>query len=997
MSGSFAAGLRLNVDPTGAEEGGRRTEAALGGVKREARETEQQMGRMGDRSDRELTRTQRAASGAAARMNVLAAAATAAALAFASRSAGAYNQYSRSLAEVSTLIEGTEEEMAYLDRQARELAGTFGGTATQQAQAFYQAISAGAGSVQEANELLAVANRLAVGGVTDVTTAVDGLTTVMNAYRSSGLGASEASDILFTGVRAGKTTIAELSAALGQVVPTSASVGIGLDEIVSATAALTASGQSTSQAITGIRQAMVSVISPTSEAQKLAERIGLDFSVTALRAKGLAGFLDEVRTRTGGSQEAMAQLFGSVEALNAVLALTGDAGVTFNQTLQDMASASGATQTAFDQVSESLSQRLSVQMGILNGYALQLGQVVLSAVVPALETATAAMGFLADNSHEVQGIILATATAAGVYFAPAIYAAVTATGAWIAALITLRGVLIATGIGAIVIGAGLLIGKFIELVEKTGGVGEAFRLLKNVGEEALERIGFATGSLTAKFLSGWNDIKSSAYNMFQGMVDRGYSFANTMVGIAVGSKDAFVAAFQALPDALGNLMYATANTVVAGVEALINAVIGSINNFTSSVRDMLNGLPDWAKPEGGFTFGGGINEVSLGGVENPYAGSEGVAQSAGDAFTSALGQNYVGRAPQGAGELAEIFERTARSYEDLSETLGRRATQPLRSIEELRAAIAGVNEEVESGAGQNPETPLIPDPAALPGDVDIPDFSGGSSGGGASTAVDEVDELSDAYENLRSSIDPAYARSREFAEAQEVVKAALDAGVISQQEYIETMRLLNEEYSDLNETQVEGAEKAAKFFTSIVTGAKSASEAVSDLASRLADKLLNQGFEMLIGGLFGGGGPLSGGAGILDFIFNANGNSFDAGSITAFANGGVVSRATPFGMSNGKMGVMGEAGPEAILPLSRGSDGKLGVKSEVQNSQSETNVNVSIPVNVENYSNSEVEVNQSDERIDIIIKKEVNNVLASGGADRSMNSRYGLRPRSPGV
>ena len=44
-----------------------------------------------------------------------------------------------------------------------------------------------------------------------------------------------------------------------------------------------------------------------------------------------------------------------------------------------------------------------------------------------------------------------------------------------------------------------------------------------------------------------------------------------------------------------------------------------------------------------------------------------------------------------------------------------------------------------------------------------------------------------------------------------------------------------------------------------------------------------------------------------------------------FANGGIVSSTTPFGMRGG-MGVMGEAGPEAIMPLARGADGKLGVR-----------------------------------------------------------------------
>jgi lambda family phage tail tape measure protein len=55
------------------------------------------------------------------------------------------------------------------------------------------------------------------------------------------------------------------------------------------------------------------------------------------------------------------------------------------------------------------------------------------------------------------------------------------------------------------------------------------------------------------------------------------------------------------------------------------------------------------------------------------------------------------------------------------------------------------------------------------------------------------------------------------------------------------------------------------------------------------------------------------------------GAAFCQGGVRPFANGGIVSSATPFGMRGG-MGVMGEAGPEAIMPLARGPDGKLGVR-----------------------------------------------------------------------
>lgn len=59
----------------------------------------------------------------------------------------------------------------------------------------------------------------------------------------------------------------------------------------------------------------------------------------------------------------------------------------------------------------------------------------------------------------------------------------------------------------------------------------------------------------------------------------------------------------------------------------------------------------------------------------------------------------------------------------------------------------------------------------------------------------------------------------------------------------------------------------------------------------------------------------------------AKGGAFEGGNVVKFATGGIVSSPTNFGMSGGRTGLMGEAGPEAIMPLTRGSDGKLGVKA----------------------------------------------------------------------
>lgn len=69
-------------------------------------------------------------------------------------------------------------------------------------------------------------------------------------------------------------------------------------------------------------------------------------------------------------------------------------------------------------------------------------------------------------------------------------------------------------------------------------------------------------------------------------------------------------------------------------------------------------------------------------------------------------------------------------------------------------------------------------------------------------------------------------------------------------------------------------------------------------------------------------------SGITSFLFSANGNAFSGGRVMPFANGGVVGGPTMFPMAGGRTGIMGEAGPEAIMPLKRTRGGKLGVAVE---------------------------------------------------------------------
>ena len=113
---------------------------------------------------------------------------------------------------------------------------------------------------------------------------------------------------------------------------------------------------------------------------------------------------------------------------------------------------------------------------------------------------------------------------------------------------------------------------------------------------------------------------------------------------------------------------------------------------------------------------------------------------------------------------------------------------------------------------------------------------------------------------------------------------------------------------------------------SIVDGTKSVSDAFKDMARAIIADLYQIYVVKQITGMISGAimGPAAAGG----YFGPAGGVGGGSGATIAYADGGVVGSPTTFGMSGGRTGLMGEAGPEAIMPLKRGANGKLGVQAE---------------------------------------------------------------------
>jgi len=212
----------------------------------------------------------------------------------------------------------------------------------------------------------------------------------------------------------------------------------------------------------------------------------------------------------------------------------------------------------------------------------------------------------------------------------------------------------------------------------------------------------------------------------------------------------------------------------------------------------------------------------------------------------------------------------------------------------------------------------------------------------------------------------------------------------------ERLRVLNDIAKDEMDLEMKKQQATQKWLDTsldgLITFATEGKDAFKGFAKAVILDLikiqLQQQFTGLFGGLFGGllggaaspinttaGVSLAGSAGQVNVLMNANGNAFNGGSVVPFANGGVFDSPTAFPMRGGKTGVLGEAGPEAILPLTRGPNGALGVIAEGAGGKS---VTIQTTVNVQGKGDGEQISKEVVMAIRGLVKQELGNSSRPG-------------------
>lgn len=255
--------------------------------------------------------------------------------------------YETSLAKVGTIADLGNLSIQKLGSQITDMSNTMGIAATDIAEATYQAISAGQDTAN-AVEFAGQAAKLATAGFTSTTSAVDILTTALNAYGLSADQATHVSDVLLTTQNLGKTSVDELSSSMGRVIPLAAAYNVSVENLSSGLAVMTANGIATAEATTYTKSMLNELGDTGSTVGKiLQQQTGKSFAHLNAEGKSLGDVLQILYDSVGGDSTAFAGLWSSVEAGTGALSLASGGADKFNGVLAQMVDSAGATETAY--------------------------------------------------------------------------------------------------------------------------------------------------------------------------------------------------------------------------------------------------------------------------------------------------------------------------------------------------------------------------------------------------------------------------------------------------------------------------------------------------------------------------------------------------------------------------------------------------------------------------------------------------------------------------
>lgn len=324
-------------------------------------------------------------------------------------------QFETSTAMVATIADTSQKSLSNISKEVRSYSNETGEAASDMAEATYQAISASVNTA-DAAAFAGTATKLAVGGFTSATTAVDVLTTAINSYGLAASDATQLSDYLITTQNLGKTSVDQLAQSVGKVIPLASAYNVQMDNLSSAYAVLTANGIATAESGTYLKS-MLSELGDTGSdvSEVLLNSTGKTFAQLMEQGYSLGDVMSMLGDAVDGDSTAFNALWSSTEAGIGALSLFNAGADKYNSVLDSMRTSAGATEKAYSTMADTTDKSKQRMENAFNNLKISVGDVLNPALTQVYEGFTNVFAGMSDFVYEHPAVVAAiSAIAVGV-------------------------------------------------------------------------------------------------------------------------------------------------------------------------------------------------------------------------------------------------------------------------------------------------------------------------------------------------------------------------------------------------------------------------------------------------------------------------------------------------------------------------------------------------------------------------------------------------------
>lgn len=324
-------------------------------------------------------------------------------------------QFETSTAMVATIADTSQKSLSNISKEVRSYSNETGEAASDMAEATYQAISASVNTA-DAAAFAGTATKLAVGGFTSATTAVDVLTTAINSYGLAASDATQLSDYLITTQNLGKTSVDQLAQSVGKVIPLASAYNVQMDNLSSAYAVLTANGIATAESGTYLKS-MLNELGDTGSgvSEVLLNSTGKTFAQLMEQGYSLGDVMAMLGNAVDGDSTAFNALWNSTEAGIGALSLFNAGADKYDSVLESMRTSAGATEKAYSTMADTTDKSKQRMENAFNNLKISVGDVLNPALTQVYEGFTNVFAGMSDFVDEHPAVVAAiSAIAVGV-------------------------------------------------------------------------------------------------------------------------------------------------------------------------------------------------------------------------------------------------------------------------------------------------------------------------------------------------------------------------------------------------------------------------------------------------------------------------------------------------------------------------------------------------------------------------------------------------------